>query len=269
MLSSFFKPALTLLLAASFILPGAANADQVLKLGICPGPYGKMLTETIEPILKEQGVSLEIIEFTDYLQPDLALDSGDLDANLMQHTAYLNGLVENQGLNLKAITTVPTLGMGAFSEKIKSFAELPQGAKIAIPMEAVNLGRTLRFLSENGLITLEGDLANDNKASVGDVAENPHDIEFILIEAAQISRSLDSVDVGCVPGNYAIAANLDYSRALAVENVQPNILNVVATRAENQDTVGKLFFDAVRSDAFRKNINDNHYFDAFTRPDWY
>ena len=245
------------------------SAVKTLKIGVCPGPYGQMLNDAFAPYLTKQGYKIDIVEFTDYVQPDQALDSGELDANLMQHQAYLDSIVANQGLKITAVINVPTLGMGVFSDKVTSFDELADGAKVGIPTDAVNLARALRMARNIGLITLNDAGKDENKVSVGDIGENPHNLEFVLMEAAQISRSLDSVDLGFVPGNYAIAAKLDYQKALASEDVQESIKNVVAVQNDKVDTIGKLLKDTVESAEFRQAIENNHYYDSFSRPVWW
>ncbi len=246
----------------------ADGIPSTLKVGTCPGPYRGMIETFIEPKLKAQGYTLEYVDFIDYVQPDAALDSGNIDVNLMQHQSYLDSIVKNQGLKLTSVINVPTLGLGVFSDKYKSLAELPDGARIGIPVDAVNLARALRIAKENGLITLNAE-RDEQKASIADIAENPKHLEFIPIEAAQISRSLDSLDAGFVPGNYAIAAKLDYSKALAVEDVRENIKNVVAVRIADKDTIGKLFLDVIKAPEFKQELEANHYYDSFSRPQWW
>ena len=233
-----------------------------LTVGVCPGPYGKMLQDTITESLKNKGYELKIIEFTDYVQPDQALDSGEIDANLMQHQAYLDAIVKNQGLKLTSVTAVPTLGMGVFSDKFSKLDEITPGSSVAIATDAVNLARSLRLLQDIGLITLKDNLADENKINVSDVKDNPLNLEFVVMEAAQISRSFDSIGIGLVPGNYAIAANLDYTKALGVEKVVPSILNVVTVQND-------LLKDLVRSENFVSRINGDSYYAGFTRPDWW
>lgn len=250
---------------------GSANAPAAieLKVGVCPGPYGQMLEQTIAPLLKDKGYSLTVVEFTDYVQPNLALDGGDIDANLMQHQAYLDTFVQNQGVKLKAATSVPTLGMGVFAHQLKSFEELAniKDGKVAIPNDAVNLARALRLARDLNLITLKADL-DENKASVGDIDQNPYNLEFVPMEAAQISRSLDSVTLGFIPGNYAFAAHLDYHTALGIEQVAEDIKNVVAVRSDDTKTE-KLFFEIVHSPEFKQNIEQSAEFSTFIKPQWW
>lgn len=244
------------------------NATQVLKAGVCPGPYRSMIEKFIKPKLESQGYKVEVVEFTDYVQPDAALDSGDILFNLFQHQSYFDNIVKDQNLKLTSIINIPTLGLGLFSDKYKSLEEIPEGAKAAIPADAVNLARALRIASEVGLITLKT-VNNEQKASIADIGENPKHIEFIPMEAAQISRSLDSVDLGFVPGNYAYAAKLDYSKALGVENVRENIKNIIAVRTADKDGLGKKLYDIVASETFVKELEADHDFDSFTRPQWW
>ncbi len=247
----------------------ATTVAKELKIGVCPGPYGTMIESTITPILKEEGYTVTVVEFTDYVQPNLALDGGDLDANLMQHASYLNNIVETQGQKLEAATNVPTLGMGVFSQKVKNFEELKsvEDGQVALPNDAVNLARALRLARDLGIITLN-EVADENKASVADIKDNPYNLEFVPMEAAQISRSLDSVTLGFIPGNYAYAAKLDYHQALGVENVQEDIKNVIAIR-QGDAALKELFFKTVHSVAYKKAIENNSVFDAFTRPAWW
>lgn len=256
--------------AFAFSAPSLADdaVPSTLKVGTCPGPYRGMIETFIEPKLKAKGYTLKYVDFIDYVQPDAALDSGDIDVNLMQHQTYLDATVANQGYKITGVINVPTLGLGVFSDKWKTLSELPQGSRIGIPVDAVNLARALRIAKENGLITLSSE-RDEQKASIADIADNPKKIEFIPIEAAQLARSLDSLDAAFVPGNYAIAAKLDYSKALAVENVRENIKNVVAVRIKDKDTIGKLFYDVIKSPDFKKELEANHYYDSFSRPKWW
>lgn len=181
----------------------------VIKVGVVPGPYRGMIDKHIRPIIEAKGYKIEFVEFTDYVQPDAALDAGDIDVNLMQHQRYLDSIVQNQGLKLTSVINVPTLGLGVFSDQYKSFDELPENSKIGIPTDAVNLSRALGIAKKLGIITLK-DEKSEQKASIADIDENKKNYVFVPMEAAQISRSLDSIAAGFIPGNYAYASNLDY-----------------------------------------------------------
>ncbi|HIW48244.1 MAG TPA: methionine-binding protein [Firmicutes bacterium] len=243
--------------------------DKDLKFGVCAGPYGDMITQAITPSLEEQGYTVEIVEFTDYVQPDQALASGDIDANLMQHQAYLDQFAADNHLDIVSVINVPTAGAGVFSHSITSLDELQDGDTVAIPIDAVNLARSLRFLRDLGVITLNGEI-DETKASVADIAENPKNLEFVTMDAAQISRSLDSVAIGVVPGNYAIAAELDFADALGVEKLDEDIKNVIAVRTEDEDGLGQVLKDIVESEAFHDAIMaDDSIFRDFDKPQWW
>ena len=250
---------------------GKSNKDSKdIKIGVCPGPYGDMVEKAIEPYLQSLGYKVEVVDFTDYVQPDQALASGEIDANLMQHTVYLEKFAEDNNLDIKSIIEVPTAGAGVFSEKLKSLDELKDGDKVAIPTDAVNLARSLRLLETLGVIKLKEDV-DDTKATTADVTENKKNLEFVTLDAAQISRSLDSVAIGVVPGNYAIAAGLDFNSALGVEKLAEGYKNVIAVRGEDVDSeLGKDLKAAVESEEFFNAITeDGSEFKSFDRPDWW
>lgn len=255
--------------SASASTSSAAPSAIELKVGVCPGPYGPMIEETIAPILEKKGYKVTIVEFTDYVQPNMALDSGDIDANLFQHRDYFDTFVQTQGVKLTAAVNVPTLGMGVFAHSIKSLDELASlgSGTVAIPNDAVNLARALRLARDLKLITLKADL-DENKASTGDIDQNPYNLEFVPMEAAQISRSLDSVTLGFIPGNYAYAASLDYKTALGIEQVEENIKNVIAVR-ESDTKTRDLFVQTIKSPEFKHNIETSAQFSTFIRPQWW
>lgn len=188
----------------------------------------------------------------------------------MQHTAYLVKFAKDNNLAISKVIAVPTAGMGIFSNSIKSLKEIPEGAKVAIPTDAVNLARSLKVLKQNGVVGIKAGV-DDTKATVNDVTSNPKKLQFIPMDAAQISRSLDSVGIGMIPGNYAIAAKLDFSKALGVETLTEDYKNVVAVRnADLSSQLGKDLKAAVESEDFHQAIeNPNGEFKSFQKPEWY
>lgn len=249
-----------------------------LRIGISPGPYDVMIKEGIMPTLKEQGYDLQIIEFTDYVQPNLALESGDIDANLSQHTAYLNNLVATQGVKIQVATTVPSLGMGLFSNKVTALPGSPnfddkqeaalKGGTVGMPNDAINFARALKMCSKLNLIKINDKVTDLNKMSVADIIENPWGLEFVPMESAQLTRSLDSITMAFIPGNYAGAAHFDYNKALGVENVDEDLKSVIAVRLGDSKTK-EIFEKAVQSPFFKQAVSANHNFDNFSRPQWW
>ena len=244
------------------------EASKNIVVGVCPGPYGDMVKEVLAPALKSKGYTVTTKEFSDYIQPDKALDNGEIDANLFQHSEYLKKFSTDNNLKLSPVIVVPTLGMGVFSKNLTSLDQLKDGAKIAIPNDASNLARALKLLKANGVIKLK-DNVDETKATEKDVAENPKNIKFTPIEGAQLARSIDSVDAVAIPGNFAFASKFDYSKALAVEALTENYKNVIAVRTEDLDKeLGKDIKEAVESKEFKDAI-ENGQFKDFTKPDWW
>lgn len=245
-----------------------SEGNKNISVGVCPGPYGDMVKEVFTPLLEKKGYKVEVKEFSDYIQPDQALNNGEINANLMQHTEYLNKFSKDNNLEISAVKTVPTLGLGVFSNKYTSIDEIEDGAKIAVPNDASNLARALNVLSVNNVIKLK-DGVDATKASKLDIAENPKNIQFVEVEGAQLARTLESTDVALIPGNYAYAANLDYSKALAVEPLTENYKNVVAVRTADLDgDIGKDFKEIMDSEDFKQAIEGSKFKD-FSKPEWW
>ena len=239
-----------------------------IKVGVVPGPYREMLDLYLKPVVQKKGHDLEFVEFTDWVQPDSALASGDIDANVFQHQSYLNGIVENQGLKLSSVVNVPTLGIFAFSDKYKSFDEVQDGATIGIPNDPVNLARALRVARDLKVIGLDPN-KDEQKASLADIKDNPKHLKFTVMEAAQLPRSLDSIDLAFVPGNYAYAAKLDFTKALGAEDVKEPIKLVVAVQDSKVDTIGKFLKEAVLDPDFAKGVDQDKVFSQFAKPNWW
>ena len=172
-----------------------------LKVGASPTPHAEILAQVKED-LKAQGVDLEIVEYTDYVQPNLAVESGDLDANFFQHKPYMDDFNEEQGTHLVSVASIHYEPMGVYAGKTASLDALPDGAKVAVPNDTTNEARALLLLQDLGIIKLKEDAGLT--ATKLDVVENPKNIELIEAEAAQLPRSLPDVDIAVINGNYAI-----------------------------------------------------------------
>ena len=275
-LKSFLVP-LVSVLALSVSACGEDKASQdaqaqavphSIKVGVVPGPYREMLDLYLKPVVQKKGHDLKFVEFTDWVQPDSALASGDIDANVFQYQSYLNGIVENQGLKLSSVVNVPTLGIFAFSDKYKSFEEVQDGATVGIPNDPVNLARALRVARDLKVIGLDPN-KDEQKASLADIKDNPKNLKFTVMEAAQLPRSLDSIDLAFVPGNYAYAAKLDFTKALGAEDVKEPIKLVVAVQDSKVDTIGKFLKEAVLDPDFAKGVDQDKVFSQFAKPNWW
>lgn len=225
-------------------------------VGVCAGPYGDMFKDAIQPFLEEKGYKVTIKEFSDYVQPNKALANKEIDVNLFQHSIYLKKFATGNKLDLTAITKVPTVGMGVYSNKVKSLEEVKEGALVTIPDDITNLTRSLKVLVAAGLIKIDPkvDIAI---ATEKDILENPKKLKFKLIEAPQLPRTLDSADLAAVPGNYAIAAGLNPGDAIYKEKLSADYLNVIVVRTADVDAqLSKDILAIVKSSKFKSVIDD-------------
>ncbi|HBS46094.1 MAG TPA: methionine ABC transporter substrate-binding protein [Paenibacillus sp.] len=205
-----------------------------LVVGASPVPHAEIL-KAIAPLLEAQGITLEIKEFTDYIQPNVQLDEKQLDANFFQHQPYLDDQNKNNKTDLISVASVHVEPFGAYSKKIKSIDELADGAKVAIPNDATNGGRALILLAKNGLITLKDDT---NIASTkADIIENKKNIKIIELEAAMLPRQLDEVDLALINTNFALDAGLVPTKdALFIEGTDSPYANILVDRPDNKDS---------------------------------
>lgn len=191
-----------------------ATGDKVITVGASPSPHAEIL-EAAKEALKAEGYELKVVEYTDYVQPNLALESKSLDANYFQHLPYLENFNKERGTKLVSAAAIHYEPFGIYAGKSKDLKNLPEGAKIAVPNDVTNEARALLLLADQGLITLKDN--TDINATKQDIVENPHNIEIVEVEAAQVPRSLQDVDFGVVNGNFAIASGLNVADALATE----------------------------------------------------
>jgi D-methionine transport system substrate-binding protein len=251
-------------------IASAAENYKVLRVGVAPGPYGDIFLKGIAPGLEKLGYKIKIVQFQDYVQPDLALENKETELNAFQHQRYLEKFAKDHGLHISPVITIPTAELGLFAATKKSIDDLKPGDIVTITEDPTNLARGLRFLQSIGLIKLKGDI-DQTKASLKDIAENPRGLKLTPIEAAQVPRSLDSAAIAVVNGNYAIAAGLKLSDALVREKLD-DILHITLTvRTED---LGLQFVQdlktVVESKEFHDVIEDpKNNFDAFSKPAWY
>jgi D-methionine transport system substrate-binding protein len=247
----------------------AQATPKTIVFGIAPGPYGDLIKQAIAPQLEQKGYKIVIKEFSDYVQPNLALANGATDANLFQHGVYLEKFSADKGLKLSPLIRVPTAGLGLYSNKIKSLDELKKGDVVTLSNDPTNLARGLRFLAKINLLTIKGDI-DPTKASEKDIDQNPRGLVFKPLEAAQLPRTLDTATAALVNGNFAIAAGLDLNKALKLEVLDENLKNLIAVKTDDLDKpFVKDIKAAVESDEFLAVVTDpKTQFASFQRPEW-
>ncbi|GLB60865.1 MetQ/NlpA family ABC transporter substrate-binding protein [Cytobacillus sp. NCCP-133] len=244
----------------------ASAEKKEISIGATSGPYSDMASKAIKPILEDKGYTVKVVEFSDYIQPNLALSKGDLDANLFQHKIYMENFAKEHKIDLSEVISVPTAPMGIYSKKFTSLDKIEDGAAIAIPNDPTNAARAFLILEDAGLITLNPD-ADPLTVSEKDVENNVKNLQFKPIEAAQLPRAVDSVDLSAVPGNFALAAKMNLLDALQLENMPDQYRNRVVIDSKNDDTqLAKDLKEAVESAQFEKVIDEQ--FKGFGKPEW-
>ena len=231
-----------------------------IKVGATPTPHAEIL-EQVKEQLAAEGVNLEIVEFTDYVQPNLAVESGDLDANYFQHQPYLDDFNAENDTHIVTVAAIHYEPLGIYPGKTATLDALADGAQIAVPNDTTNEARALLLLEANGIITLKEGVGMS--ATKIDIVENPKNIEIIEIEAAQVPRSLADVDLGVINGNYALEAGLKGSDVLATEDkdsiAADTYANVVCVKEGNEqnEAIQKLVA-AMQSETVKTYINNTY-----------
>lgn len=238
----------------------ASGEKKTIVIGASPAPHAEILRAAAD-VLKEKGYELDIKEYVDYIQPNLALESADLDANYFQHLPYLESFNEENQTSLVSAASIHYEPFGIYAGKTSSLDALSDGATIAVPNDTSNEARALLLLEAQGLIKLKEGAGLT--ATKNDIVENPKNIKLYEVEAAQIPRSIGDVDVAVINGNYAIDAGFKVSDALAVEDSQSIAAttygNVIAVREgmENDEAI-KALVEALKSDEVKAFIESTY-----------
>ena len=236
----------------------AANAAKkvVVKVGATPVPHAELLN-FVKPQLAKEGVDLQVIEFTDYVKPNLSLADKELDANFFQHVPFLEKTCQERNLKLTVLDKVHIEPMGCYSKKFKDIKSLPQGAKVAIPNDPTNGGRSLMLLEAAGLLKLKE--GKGITATPTDLAANPKNLKIIEVESATLPRALDDTDLAVINSNFAMEAKLNPVKdSLFIEKDSP-YANVIAVRTgdEKRPELVKLA-KALKTPEVKKFIEDKY-----------
>lgn len=234
--------------------------DKTIVIGATPTPHEEVLI-AMKDAFEKEGYTLEIMPFSDYVQPNNALADGQLDANYFQHAPYLEDFVAENNLDLVSVANVHYEPMAIFGGNVDSLDALTDGAKVGVPNDPTNEARALLLLQENGLITLKEDAGI--RATIQDIVDNPLNLEIVELEAAQVPRSLGDLDIAVTNGNYALLGNLDLNDALAVEAkdslAAQTYANIIAVRAGEEETdKTKVLIKVMTSDECKTFIEENY-----------
>ena len=235
-----------------------SSDDTTIKVGACVTPHAEIL-EAIKDDLKEQGYDLEVVTYNDYVLPNTALESGELDANYFQHKPYLEDFNKENGTHIVGVAAVHFEPMAIYAGKTASLDEVKDGAIVAIPNDTTNEARALLLLEAQGLIKLKEGAGI--QATVADIEENPHNLTIQELEAAQVAKSIQDVDFAVINGNYALGAGLTESIAVEASDslAAETYANYVCVReGEEKSPKTEALVKAILSDKVRDYINDNY-----------
>lgn len=240
--------------------PGSSTNKKIV-VGASATPHAEIL-EALKDLIKEKGYTLEVKVFSDYVLPNTALDQGELDANFFQHLPYLEDFNKENKTELVSAAAVHFEPFGIYSEKIKSLSELKDGDVVAVPNDTTNEARALLLLQDNGILKLKDDAGIN--ATIKDIVDNPLNLSFKELEAAQIARALPDVACGVINGNYALQAGLSAAKDAIVTEKADSLAaktyqNILAVKKGHENDEGiKVLIDALHSDTCRKFIEEKY-----------
>ena len=239
----------------------SASETKTLTVAASPSPHAEILNNFAVPKLKDQNIDLEVKEYTDYIIPNQVTSSGEVDANYFQHINYLNNYNKENGTDLVGVAAIHYEPFGIYAGKSSDLKNIADGAKIAVPNDPTNEGRALLLLQQEGLVTLKD--PENLEATPVDVAENPHSLNFVEVEAAAVPRQLQDVDFAVINGNYAIEAGLHVSDAVAVEAADGTAVEqyanyIVTTPEKKDDDRVSALVSVLTSDDFKQYLSDTY-----------
>ena len=254
---------LSLILVLSFVACGKKADGKTVKVGASITPHAEILREAAK-LLEKEGITLDIVEYTDYVQPNTAVEDGSLDANYFQHTPYLNTFNAENKTHIVSVGAIHYEPFGIYAGKVKALSDLADGAKIGVPNDGSNETRALLLLQQEGIIKLKDGIDASSNATKLDIVENPKNIEIVEMEAAQISKALEDLDFGVINGNYALQAGLNAGTdALAVEDASGSgaqtYANVLCVKEGNEKNANvQALFKALTSEEIKTFINNTY-----------
>lgn len=237
-----------------------AASKGTVTVAATPVPHAEILEEA-KALMAAEGWTLDVVEFTDYVQPNEVVESGDIDANYFQHINYMESYNGEKGTHLVSAGEIHYEPLGIYPGKESDLNNITDGAEIAVPNDTTNEARALLLLEANGLIKL--DPAAGIKATVMDITENPHNLKIVELQAEQVARTLPDVAFGVINGNYALQAGLSTADAVALETADSEAIqqyvNVIAVKEGNENNDGiRALVDVLKSDEIKKIINEKY-----------
>ena len=247
------------------ILTGCGSDDKAadksaektsIKVGVTPGPHAEIM-EIVKKQAANEGLQVDIVEFSDYIQPNVALHNGEIDVNSYQHQPFLDAQVKDRGYKIETLAKTIIFPMGVYSKKIKTLNDVKEGAIVAIPNDPSNGGRALMILEKAGLLKLKDNAGLS--ATAADIKENPKNLQIKELEAAQVPLSLSDVEFAVINTNYAVSAGLVPTKdALFLEDGNSPYANILVVRsADKENPSYKKLVKAYHSDAVKQYVNEH------------
>lgn len=235
-----------------------SSDKKVLKYGKSQGPYTILFEDAVKPILEAKGYTLEAVEFSDLQQNDTALNQGEIDFNVEQHTAYADNFNKAQNGNLVTLTPIPTVPAGIFSANKKSVDEIKDGAIVAVPSDASNNSRAYALLQKAGWIKLD-DSKDLSTVTQADIKENKYNIKIVEMDSLNIPRSLQDFDFAVITGSIVYNAGIDPATALLQEDILPHLILQLVVKEDNKDAQwAKDIVAAYQSNEFKTYMKENN-----------
>lgn len=227
------------------------NDTKMITIGTTSGDFTVLANEGLKPELEKKGYKVKVVEFTDYMTPNIALAEGKIDLNIFQHKPYLDQFIKEKGLQLSPLAQVPTAPLGLYSGKLKSINEVKNNSSIAMPNDPTNLSRALNILADLGWIEVNKDV-NPLLVGIKDIIKNPKNLKIIPLEAAQVPRAAQDVDFAIINGNYATSAGISLNSVLTQEKSNTFINWIVVTHHNLNSDFAKDIITITNTDAFKK-----------------
>jgi D-methionine transport system substrate-binding protein len=251
-------------LSVALIGSATAQAPQVIRIGVTPGPHAQII-EAVRPIALKRGLDLRIVEFSDFVVPNQALAAGELEANSFQNQPYLDNQVRDRRLDIVSVGLTVNFPLGIYSAKHKSWADVPERGTVAIQNDPTNGGRSLLLLRDKGVIKLREGVGF--APTVADITDNPRRLRFVEVDAAQTARSLQDVDAASINTNFAVAAGIEPTSALLREDPKGPYVNLIAVRRADADKPWvKALVEAYHSPEVRQFVLER--FKGSVLPSW-
>lgn len=246
-----------------------AQAQGEIRIGFFPGPYADQFKRAIQPQLEKKGYTIKLTEFSNAIQPNTALLDGSLDVNVYQNKGFMDLFNNQQKADLTDLLRIPSAPVGLYSEKVKSVDAIKEGMSVSVANDPTNLGRSLMFLEKIGLIKIDAKV-EPGRATERNISDNPKKLKIVPLDAPQLPRSMQDVDLSAALGNHILAAGRSLSDAIVLEDPAPQYQIILVARQGNAEKPwAKDLVAAYKSEEFKKFVSTDPKTKGFSIPDYW